>query len=447
MNPQTIGAWLVMGILWVDMGRIQDMIPILKYTKPGFLIQLGLFVLVLANLSRLRFNQPLIVWRFLFLLSVVPGLFVGYGTGRVRMVFETEVQRFLSGFLGMVLFIRGLADLKRMHSAIVYLAFLLSLWTLTHGGCGPGLLRDENDIAMFLVMLLPFSYMKSTLETNALRKGFCMLVFLLTLAGIASTISRGGMVGALPTLGFIWLKSKRKILSLVLLAISLALTVAFGPEKLISEFKTIGDTNEGTASSRLYFWGLSWEMMKLRPLFGVGAMCWGNGVWGMVQSGELVIPSRIGNMTPHSVYFQLISEVGILGTVAWVGLLGVVAKALYSIRESALNRQMGAVLGRMTNPAAIHHAMEMQSHVKAASVSLAICILGFLLASAFLSVLFYPQLYFFVALIQATKNIWERELVILQATAGGGKGGQPQPSAGPPQPASGASQALPAGGP
>lgn len=419
MNPQTIGVWLVVTFLWVELGRIQSMIPGAQYLKLGLLIQVALFIMVLANLGRLRFNQPILVWRVLFLMTIIPGIFLGYGTGRVRMIFEFEVQRFLSGFLGILVLIRRLADLKRVHTALVYLALVLSLWTIAHGGHGPGLLGDENDIALFLVMLLPFAYMKSTIETKPVWKFFCLAVFLLTLVGIATTVSRGGMVGALPTLGFIWLKSRRKALTLVLIAVGLVLTVAFGPEKLISEFRTIGDTKESTASSRLYFWNMSLQLFQLHPLFGVGAECWGNAVWSNIQSGAIVVTRRITNMTPHSIYFQLISELGIFGTVAWAGFLVAFARTLYQMRESTLNRQLGFAIGSGKNPGALTAALELHAQVKAACISLSICLLGFLLAGAFLSVLFYPMIYVFAALAQATKNVWNLELVTLKTLQGG----------------------------
>lgn len=442
MTPQTLGPWLVVIFLWVELGRIQDMIPGLKYMKPGLLIQFALFLMVLSNLHRLRFNQPILQWRLGFLLTIIPGLFLGYGTGRVRMIFQFEIERFLSGFLGILLLIRSLADLRRVHTALLYLALVLSLWTISHGGHGPGLLGDENDIALFLVMLLPFAYMKSSLETKATRKAFCVLVFLLTLMAIASTVSRGGMVGTLPTLGFIWLKSRRKALSLVLFAIGIGLTVAFGPEKLVSEFKTIGDTKESTASSRLFFWGLSLELFKLHPLFGVGAECWGNAIWANIQSGAIAIDRKIGNMTPHSVYFQLIAEMGLLGTVAWVGFLGAFASTLYKLRGSRLDSQLAGVMGGRPSAATLPHALELQAQVKAACISLAICLLGFMLAGAFLSVLFYPMIYIFAALAQATKNVWDQELITLSVL----KGKAPQPPAPPPAPASTAAGDVPGSG-
>jgi O-antigen ligase len=418
LTLQRIGPWLVVVFLWVELGRIQDMIPGLKYMKPGLLIQFALFLLVLANLHRLRINQPVLAWRFGFLLSIIPGLFLGYGTGRVRMIFQFEIERFLSGFMGILLLIRSLADLRRVHTALLYLALVLSVWTIAHGGHGPGLLGDENDIALFLVMLLPFAYMKSTLETKPLMKAFCLLIFLLTLMGIATTVSRGGMVGALPTLAFIWLKSKKKALSLVLFAIGIGLTVAFGPEKLVSEFKTIGDTQESTASSRIFFWGLSWELFKLHPFFGVGAECWGNAIWANIQSGAIQIGRKIGNMTPHSVYFQLIAEMGLLGTVMWTGFLAAFAGTLYRLRGTRLDSQLAAIIGNRPDSAVMPHALELLNQVKAACISLAICLLGFMLAGAFLSVLFYPMIYIFGALAQATKNVWDQELIILNLTKG-----------------------------
>lgn len=125
------------------------------------------------------------------------------------------------------------------------------------------------------------------------------------------------MVGILPTLLLIWFRSKKKLISLILLCIVGTIVVLNAPEKLVSEFASISDTEGGTAGTRRYYWELSIEMFKRKPILGVGPHCWGNAIW----SGLVPTNKTVRNATPHSVYFQLISEMGAVGTFLWVGLL------------------------------------------------------------------------------------------------------------------------------
>lgn len=412
-----IGFLLVQLFIWIDLGRVQDIIPGLKYTKPGFVLQIALFAVVLANLGRIRWRDPIVIFRILMIAAIIPGIFFGFGSGMVRMIFKFELQRFFSGFLAALAFIRNAGDVHKTHESLVWLAFILALYTIAHGGRGPGLLGDENDIALFLVMLLPFPYLRIAYETVAWRRAAMLGIFILVLAGIGSTLSRGGMVGTLPTLGFIWIKSRRKALTLGLLVVILALTVLFGPEKLISEFRTIGDTQESTASSRIYYWKLSVELMQLHPLFGVGAHCWGNAVWHHISTGDLINTHRLSNMTPHSVYFQVISELGLFGTLCWLGMIASLCHALFRIRKTALDRQLTAAMGAVPDPETLVYATRARDRIQLFGTCSVICLLGYSLSGAFLSVLFYPMLYFFGALILAARTSWERELVIIHNLA------------------------------
>lgn len=419
MSVYRMGFWALMAYLLIDFGQVHKMVPGLSYLMPGAVTTVILLALVLAELPR-GLNapgggwlRPVVIWRVLFLGAIATGLLLAVTQGRALMVFKTELPRFLTAFLGACLFIRRIEDLKVLHNMFIGIAFLISGWVITHGGHGPGLYVDENDAALVLVMLLPFSFLKIFAEGGGgFRKAIVPLgVFLLTLTAIGLTLSRGGMVGAIPALIFCWLKSRNKAVSLVLAAMALIIAVIFAPPNLKKEFLSIGDAQESTAASRRYFWDLSVQMFEKRPVFGVGAMCWGNALY----SGLLPIPDRRAHMTPHSVYFQLLSELGLVGVFCWMGFLAATFRELRELRGTRLERGARLVMAREPDPRAARRMGMNILYLRNFCACLVIGIVGYLVSGAFLSVLFYPGLALFAALAQATGRVWRTELLVTAA--------------------------------
>lgn len=411
MNVQRLGFWALVAVLLVDFGQVHRMIPGLSLLKPGLVTQAVLLVAVLLELHTLRWLRSIAVWRFLFLCAIGTGLLFGVTEGRVALVLKTELPRYLTAFLGVCLFVRRIADLRTLHNLFILLAFLISLWVLTHGGHGPGLLIDENDAALVLVMFLPFAFLKLFFEPGPRAKAVTLFVFAFTLLAIGMTLSRGGLVGAIPALVFCWLKSRNKWVGLGLGVAAVAGALMLAPDRLMSEFASIADTQGGTAGSRRYFWDLSVRMFEERPVFGVGASCWGNALY----SGLIEEPQYRAHMTPHSIYFQLLTELGLFGTFFWMGMLAAVALALHSLRADRLNVDAGRLLSADPEPAVVSKLRSDLLFMRAFVPCLAIGIVGYLVCGAFLSVLYYPGLPLFAALAQAAVEAWRTEMAMAAA--------------------------------
>lgn len=416
MNLQRAGFWALVAVLLVDFGQVHRMVPGLSALKPGLLTQAALLALVLVELPTLRWLRSIAVWRFLFLAAVGTGLLFGVTEGRVYLTLKTEVPRYLTAFLGACLFLRRIRDLRLIHDLFIAMAFLISAWVLTHGGKGPGLIKDENDAALVIVMFLPFAFLKIFHEDSARLKAVSLGVFFLALAAIGMTLSRGGMVGALPALVFCWLKSRNKLIGVGLGVLALAGALVLAPDNLIEEFKSIGDTEGNTAGTRRYLWDLSVRMFEERPLFGVGAMCWGNALY----SGLIEEPLYRAHMTPHSIYFQMLTEVGLVGTFLWMGMLAATFFGLRSLRPDRIRVDAGRILSADPDPAVARKLRADILFIRDFSAALAIGIMGYLVSGAFLSVLFYPGLPLFAALVQAAVEAWRTEMALAAAVAGHG---------------------------
>jgi hypothetical protein len=414
MNVQRLGFWALVAVLLVDFGQAHRMVPGLAALKPGLLTQVLLLALVIHELPSGRWFRSIAVWRLLFLGAVATGLLLGVTEGRVALVLKTELPRYATAFLGVCLFVRRVRDLRILHDVFMALALLISLYVLTHGGKGPGLIKDENDAALVLVMLLPFAFLRIFFEDAARMKAFSLGVFALALLAIGFTLSRGGLVGAIPALVFCWLKSRNKWVGLGLGAAVLAGALALAPPDLKEEFLSIADTEGGTAGSRRYFWDLSVQMFAERPFFGVGASCWGNALY----SGLIDEPGRRAHMTPHSVYFQVLTELGLVGTFCWMGFLAATAFALRDLRAARLDADAGRILLADPDPRVVRKLRADLVFMRSFVPSVAIGIAGFLVCGAFLSVLYYPGLPLFAALAQAAREAWRTETALAAALSG-----------------------------
>lgn len=376
----------------VNFTALHTLIPGVKVFRPGLLCTIILFFAILPEIRKINWYSPLGKWRLFFFIAIIPGIFFGFGTGKVRSGLVTNFQDFIGSFLALSAFFKTTESLRVLNKVILVCSGILAVFVITHSGQGPGILIDENDVGLVLVMLLPFVYFNIKLAPTKLKKALLYLLLFCLVLAVARTVSRGAMVGLLPTLFIIWFQSKKKIQTIFGVIIILSAVIFFGPPELLNEFKSIGDTNEGTAGSRRYFWQLSIELFKVRPVFGVGAGCWGNAVW----SNLIYLPRHVSNMTPHSVYFQLISELGLVGIIAW----GMLTFKTFSTGIFIKKMCTGFILHTDN----IEEKDDLQ-FIMMFSNSLMVGLIGGLICGVFLSFLFYPHFYTFVALMQATYSI------------------------------------------
>ena len=189
------------------------------------------------------------------------------------------MQDYFIVFIAFGVFINSINRLKILNNLILITGLVIGIYVLTHGGHGPGILVDENDVGLVLTMSLPFAYFSMGQNYKKFDKVILSIIIIIILCAIGRTVSRGAMVGVLPTLFFIWQNSKRKLLTLLFIICILILAIALGPAELINEFESIQDTTGGTAGIRRYYWHLSIELFKKLPFFEVGAGGWENAVW------------------------------------------------------------------------------------------------------------------------------------------------------------------------
>ncbi|MBV9374218.1 MAG: putative O-glycosylation ligase, exosortase A system-associated [Alphaproteobacteria bacterium] len=205
-----------------------------------------------------------------------------------------------------------------------------ALWSILHGGSeihGPdgGMLADNNDFGLGLILILPLLFYQRQLATNRhVRRALLWMGFLVTLA-IVFTYSRGALVGVCAMGAVFWLRSRAKFTTGLLIAAVAICIYGFAPEQWFKRMSTIETyQDDGSAMSRLHLWQISLRIAQLHPVTGGGfrVTFWPTVTNNMLRGTDL---ERLAKpRATHSIYFDALSEHG------WVGLFLFVTIFLYS---------------------------------------------------------------------------------------------------------------------
>lgn len=138
---------------------------------------------------------------------------------------------------------------------------------------GPGgLLLDNNDFSLAMVMNIPFLYYLAFTETNRRFKMFLRAAVFLTVITVVLTGSRGGFLAMAVVFFAIVMKSKYKSYAIPGALAGGLLFLAFIPKHYRERLATLKTASKEDASAigRLKAWGVALEMVKNEPFLGVG---------------------------------------------------------------------------------------------------------------------------------------------------------------------------------
>ena len=158
-----------------------------------------------------------------------------------------------------------------------------------------GFFNDPNDLGMFFLMNIPILYyLRSVTKSTLLRFYFLLLIFGL-IYGVFLTNSRGSLVGFLALIVTYFYFRYGKIKTFFA-----TLFMAPAAYVLMSLFRKI-DSQEESANDRIQAWYEGIQMIKYRPLFGIG-------------KGQFV---EAHGLTAHNSYMLIWAELGTIGYLLW----------------------------------------------------------------------------------------------------------------------------------
>jgi probable O-glycosylation ligase (exosortase A-associated) len=268
----------------------------------------------------------------------------GIGIPEIQWEIWSRLAKIVTLFLFILLIVEKKLHLDFfMWSLIFSVGFFAGLEGLKYVASGGGhhiegfpghILGDRNELAVAMAMLLPICFYligEFGKQSAIIKFGLIALITLLVTA-IIGTNSRGGIVALASVGGYLFIKSKRKILfALLFIAIGSAM-VGLIPPEWFERMNTIGKA-EGDASfmGRVVAWKLSFILAAQHPFFGGGFKSLEYfPVWSALsQSFQQYSFFYTGNALPdpgmahaaHSIYFQVLGEHGFVGLFLFLAIL------------------------------------------------------------------------------------------------------------------------------
>jgi len=386
---------LILFYLFLEYGRPQMLLPFLD---PLHLPAITILMLGLSTFfsGRFRFRETQSkLYMLLLLLMIVHGP-IAVNNYWALMIFITMSLTFIV-FIAISNVVNDDDKFKKMVSVWLAIHLFLAVVGIMKKGVGiGGFLADENDFCLALNMIIPFSFFFAVSESGK-KRIFYILITCLFLFVVFLTNSRGGFVGLCTTGIYCWLRSKNKMAVTVLVLFLAIFTVSIAPKGYWERIDSITEegTTAGTGELRMYHWRIAWVMFLDNPIIGVGQ---GNYPWEFrkyeIKAGfeEGIRGRSLAGRAAHSIYFTILSELGIVGALLFLGMLYKNIKDLNYIKKISLKNKgkgPGVKLGK-------HYYI---------ALALEGSLITYLVSSAFISTFYYPNFWILMAFILSLKKI------------------------------------------
>src|SRR5688572_5205564 len=203
--------------------------------------------------------------------------------------------------------------------SVAFFAIKGGLFTLHIGGeyrvFGPAesFIQENNSLALATIMTIPLlRYLQMHTRNRLVRYG---LVAAMVLSGFAAlgSHSRGGFLAIGAMLAFLWLKSRHKSMTSLVIIMLVPVAIGFMPEKWSDRMKSIQEYEQDeSALGRINSWKMAINLTADRPLLGGGYAIYTRPVFDRYAPESTVIRSA------HSIYFQVLGEHGVVGFVLFL---------------------------------------------------------------------------------------------------------------------------------
>ena len=305
-----------------------------------------LVVAFTAKKQRLPLNSLTGLWLALLVWMSVTSLFsmAPDGWTSERWIFVMKIQLML--FVSLML-VRTGQELRILvfvvTLSLAYFGIKGGIYTLRGGGAGrvwgPGnsLLGGNNELAVGLVMILPFLYwMRQTLDHKWIKRGLT-ITLVLCVFSILGSQSRGALLAVLVVGLFIGAKSAYPARMTVGLLALVAAAIAFMPSTWNQRMDTIKTYEEDDSSmSRIYTWRTLTNAALARPLVGAGFRADNRAVFSAyAPEGREWEFMRGRVLVAHSIYFQMLGEHGFVGLALYFAFWGTVWRQATRIARQA----------------------------------------------------------------------------------------------------------------
>jgi len=302
--------------------RLQDLTWALRNARLAFAAGAALFAgFFLFEWGKRRFWIPDVRMRLLLVLFGLIGLSVLIPAGANEIAVAQFFQ--FSKILLVALVTTSLVDTRdRVRVLLLVISLSLGFFGFKGGVAslitrspilrGPGgFIQDNNDFSLALVMAFPFLFYLGRIEEDRRLKIGLLFSAAGTILTIALTHSRGGALAFAACVATMILTSRRRALGIAGGLLGVLLFLPFVPSTVWERLSTIRDyEQDASAMARLRAWGVALDMIKDKPILGVG-------FWNFQAASPRYDPSvtilptgEAEAIVAHNSYLQIWAETG-----------------------------------------------------------------------------------------------------------------------------------------
>ncbi|WP_343731632.1 putative O-glycosylation ligase, exosortase A system-associated [Duganella sp.] len=243
----------------------------------------------------------------------------------------------------------------------------------------------NNEIALALIIAIPLMrYLQLSSDKPWVRRGWTAAMLLSAMAALGS-YSRGALLAIAAMMLLMWLKSHKKMLGALLIALFAPFAALFMPDRWTERMDSITDyQSDNSAMGRINAWNMAYNLAKDR-FFGGGFEIAEPSVF------YLYAPNPADVHAAHSIYFQALGEHGFIG-------LG-----LYLLLGTLTWRSAAWVARNSRNDPDLQWASNLAKMIQAS-------LIGFAVGGAFLSLLYFDVPYYLMAAVVALRALTEQRL-------------------------------------
>ena len=396
---------LIILYLIFEYGRPQAFLPAIGIVRPAMIIQLLMIYYVLPVLMSLRFQKSQTKAMFLFVLIMLPHVPLAHNT---YWAFNTLKIMFLYFIIHLTIltYVKDYKSIVKIVNIWLFIILVGGIIGIIHGGRIPGssIMGDENDFSLVMIMALPLAFFRGLEADNQKTKLYYFGAVGIFVFATVVSFSRGGFVG-LVTVGFYcWLKTPKKLISSLIIGVFIIIIGLAAPQKYWNEVKSIKEENieEGTGATRWYTWKCGWRMFLDNPILGVGQ---GNFPWNFerYEPPEGYKGRLHGGRAAHSLYFTLLPELGIVGTVLFIFIAFTIMKEskYYILNLDYMEYKKTSNFNE--------EQFKRIKKIKYIILGLRGTMIGYLTSGVFLSVLYYPHFWLIMTIFLCVFTWCERQ--------------------------------------
>lgn len=328
--------------VFVLFARPQDFFPLLKPLRLAFVMTI---IIIIVTVVRNKFNgiqyilkfkqvKKIIVIYIIMIIGIPFSMHRGYSFDFVFMRYSMQIIFFIFS----IIYVDSIEKFEKFLFIVCLSGFFYACFSLINAGSfsgrfAYGSMYDPNDLAAFLVMLIPLKLYFLSSRGVVGQKVVAITAIGISIIVILMTGSRGGLLGLAAVL-FLLFFTKLSLLKhfhkVVLLGIFVAAIGAnyekINIDRYSSLFNMEDDYNVTSETGRFAIWKRGGTLTLANPLTGVGTRCFGMAIgYDRKKDGE--IPRW---QTAHNSYILFLTEVGIIGFTVYLSMIFNSLKIFYN---------------------------------------------------------------------------------------------------------------------